>query len=132
MDRIHKNHFMKGNPPKGIYVVRGETDKSSNDYQTRWPEVWTKIGKAAQKREKQEWKNDKPELDNAQRLRRIYFFDLKDEEYKEIIKKKARRKLEVQMNAAMPCKKRTKNPTSFQETGARLNASNKVPKTKYA
>ena len=35
------------------------------------------------------------------------------------------------MDAAVPCKKRTKSPTSSQETGARLNASNKVPKTKY-
>ena len=34
-----------------------------------WPEVWTKIGKAAQNREKQEWKNEKPKLDNVRRLR---------------------------------------------------------------
>ena len=30
-----------------------------------WPEVWTKIGKATQDREKQEWAKEKPKLDNA-------------------------------------------------------------------
>ena len=40
-----------------------------------WPEAWTKIGKAAQKREKQEWANEKPELDNARRMRGTYFLD---------------------------------------------------------
>ena len=39
-----------------------------------WPEVWTKIGKAAQNREKQEWAKEKPKLDNAGRLRGIYFY----------------------------------------------------------
>ena len=68
---------------------------------------------------------------DARRMRGIYFIDPEDEEYKETTKT-ARRKLEVPMDAAMPCKKGTKSPTSSQETGARLNASNKVPKTKYA
>ena len=40
-----------------------------------WPEAWTKIGQAAQKREKQEWANEKPELDNARRMRGTYFID---------------------------------------------------------
>ena len=34
-----------------------------------WPEAWTNISKAAQNRAKQEWKNEKPKLDNARRLR---------------------------------------------------------------
>ena len=59
----------------------------------------TKIGKAVQTREKQEWKHQKPELDNARRMRGIYFIDPEDEEYKEIIQD-ARRKLEVQMGRA--------------------------------
>ena len=37
-----------------------------------WPEVWTKIGKAAQNRHKQEWAKEKPKLDNVRRLRGIY------------------------------------------------------------
>ena len=47
-----------------------------------WPEVWSKMGKAAQKREKQEWANEKPKLVNARRLRGIYFIDQEDGEYK--------------------------------------------------
>ena len=36
------------------------------------------------------------------------------------------------MDATLPCKKGTESPSSSRVTGARLNASNKVPKTKYA
>ena len=46
---------------------------------------------------------EKPRLDNARRLRCIYFFDRDDEEFKDI-KKNARGKLELPMPAAMPCK----------------------------
>ena len=72
-----------------------------------WPDVWTRIGKAAQKKEKQEWANEKPKLDNARRMRGIYFIDREDEGFKETIKY-AKRKLEVHMDAAMPSKKKTK------------------------
>ena len=81
---------LKEETSKRIYVVRGEMDINSIDYQIKsWTEVWTKIGKAAQKREKQEW----AKLNNARRLRGIYFIDPNDEEYKEILKN-AKRKLE--------------------------------------
>ena len=60
---------------------------------TLWPEVWTKIGKAAQNREKQEWAKEKPKLDNVRKLRGISFIDPDDEEYKEVLKD-AWRKLE--------------------------------------
>ena len=71
-----------------------------------WSEVWMKIGKAAQNREKQEWAKEKPKLDTARRLRGIYFRDPDDEEYKEIFKN-ARRKMERPMTPAMPCKRQT-------------------------
>ena len=92
-----------------------------------WPEVWAKIGKAAQKREKEGWAIDKPKLDNARRLKGIYFMDSEDGERKETIKN-ARRKLEVPMDAAMPCKK----DFPFQETEAKNCESNKIPKTQDA
>ena len=92
-----------------------------------WPQVWTKIGKAARKREKQEWAIEKPKLDNARRLRVIYFIDPEDGEYKDTIKN-ASKTLEVPLDAAMPCKKGTRetiffrklkrevvNPTRFQK-----------------
>ena len=47
-----------------------------------WPEMWSK---AAQKKEKHQWASDKPELDNARKLRGIYFIDPEDGEYKETI-----------------------------------------------
>ena len=44
-------------------------------------EVWTQTGKAAQNRETQEWKHEKPKLEEARRLRGIYFIDPEDGEY---------------------------------------------------
>ena len=69
-----------------------------------WPKVWTQIGKAAQKREKQEWAKEKPELDNARELKGIYFIDPDDREYSEILKN-ARRKLERPVAPSMPCER---------------------------
>ena len=51
-----------------------------------WPQVWTKIGKASHKREKQERANEKPRLDNARRLRGIYFIDPDDRDHTETVK----------------------------------------------
>ena len=69
--------LLKEKTPKG-YMESGRR-LTKNQATTRpenvWLEVWTKIGKAAQKREKQEWAIEKPELDNARRLRGIYFID---------------------------------------------------------
>ena len=44
----------------------------------------------------------------------------------------ARRKLEVPMDAAMPCKKGTKKHFPFQEAEAKSCESSKIPKTKHA
>ena len=51
-----------------------------------WPEVWTKNCKASQNRERQEWAKEKPKLDNARKLRGIYFVGPDDKESSEIIK----------------------------------------------
>ena len=61
------------------------------------------MSEAAQRKEKQKLVIEKPERDHARRLRRICFTDPADAEFKETIKN-ARRKLEVPMPAAMPCK----------------------------
>ena len=47
--------------------------------------------------------NGKTKLDDAWRLRGIYFIDLEDKEFKETIRN-ARKKLETPMAPAMPCK----------------------------
>ena len=54
------------------------------------------MGKHPKLKEKQKWSNEKPKLDNAGRLRRIYFIDPEDKEFKETMRN-ARRKLETPM-----------------------------------
>ena len=51
-----------------------------------WPELWKSMGKHAKLKEKQKWSNDKLHLENARKLRGIYFIDPEDKEFKETIK----------------------------------------------
>ena len=60
-------------------------------------------GKNAKLKEKQKWSEEKVHLDNARKLRGIYFIDPEDKEFKETIKN-ARKKLETSVAPAMPCK----------------------------
>ena len=91
MDRFHEIH--------GLTKIQ-KTSRPDHI----WPDAWTRIGKTAQRREKQAWAIEKSKLDHAINLRRIYFIDPSDENYKDIIKN-ARRKLETPTAAAMPCKR---------------------------
>ena len=74
-DRIHENPCIERKAPKGISVVQGE--KSSNDYQTRscvarsMDPNW----ESRSEERKKEWANEKPELDNARRMRGTHFID---------------------------------------------------------
>ena len=61
------------------------------------------MGKHARLKEKQKWSNEKLHLENARKLRGIYFIDPEDKEFKETIKN-ARKKLETSVAPAMPCK----------------------------
>ena len=70
---------------------------------TWWPEMWKKMSEAAQRKEQQKWAVEQPKLDDAGSLRGSFFIDPAYEELKETIQN-ARRKLEVPMAAAMPCK----------------------------
>ena len=82
-----------------------------------WPELWTKLGRNAKLRERQKLSIEKPKLDNARRLRGIYFIDPEDKEFKEIIRS-ARKKLETPMAPVMPCKtcKKSKNGETRSKT----------------
>ena len=60
------------------------------------------MGNNAKLKEKQKWSHEKLHLDNARKLRRTYFIDPEDKEFKEIIKN-ARKKLETPVAPAMPC-----------------------------
>ena len=68
-----------------------------------WPELWEKMGKNAKLKEKQKWSEEKLHLENARKLRGIYFIEPEDKEFKETIKN-ARKKLETSMAPATPCK----------------------------
>ena len=48
-----------------------------------WPELWKTMGKHAKLKEKQKWSNEKHHLENARKLRGIYFIDPEDKEFKE-------------------------------------------------
>ena len=61
------------------------------------------MGKNAKLKERQKWSHEKTQLDNARKLRGIYFIDPEDKEFKETIKN-ARKKLETSVAPAMPCK----------------------------
>ena len=91
---------------------------------TLWPEIWKDMSEASKRREKQKWAIEKPKLDHARKSRGVYFIDPADEELKEIMKN-ARRKLEVPMPGAMPCRTRREE---YRETCSVLDNC----KTKYA
>ena len=65
-------------------------------------EIWSGMSKASQPKEKQQWAIEKPNLDTARKFRGIFFIDSEDVEFKETMKKRTR-KLELPMEAAMPC-----------------------------
>ena len=116
--------LLEEKPPDGYMWSRGRSKRkqltSRPDH--LWPELWKTMGKNAKLKEKQKWSNEKLHLENARKLRGIYFIDPEDKELKETIKN-ARRKLETSVAPAMPCKIMKKNCES--------GGSNKV-KTKLA
>ena len=61
------------------------------------------MGRNVKLKEKQKWSHEKLHLENARKLRGIYFSHPKDKEFKESIKN-ARKKLETSVALAMPCK----------------------------
>ena len=71
------------------------------------------MGKNAKLKEKQKWSHEKLHLDNARKLRGIYFIHPEDKEFKEFIKN-ARKKLETPMAPALPCKI-LRNTNAFRE-----------------
>ena len=106
VDGNHKIYKNERETTRWVYVVRGR-DRQEN----KRPPGLTNYGQTCgntcpmhQKREeKQKWATERLKLDNGRRLRGIYFIDPDNEEFKRIMKN-ARRKLEVPMPVAMPCK----------------------------
>ena len=85
--------LLKKKLPRG-YVWSGrdwQTFRRLPDQIFIWPEEWTKIGKAIHNREKQDWEKENQKLDNARKLRGLYFIDPDDREYSEILKNTRRK-----------------------------------------
>ena len=75
-------------PPEGYTWSGGRLTKrqSTSRPDHLWPELWRGMSKNAKLKEKQNWAIEKPKLQNARRLREIFFIDPEDIEFKEIIK----------------------------------------------
>ena len=93
-------------PPDG-YRWSGEGRLTKRQATSRpdhlWPEIWKTLRKNAKLKKRQKWSNEKLHLENARKLRGIYFIDPEDEEFEETIKN-ARKKLETPIAPAVPCK----------------------------
>ena len=85
-------------------MVREETDKKTNDLWARdfVARDLERYVRCIETQREAKVGDRETKLDNARRLRGIYFIDPDDEECKDIMKN-ARRKLEIPMPAAMPC-----------------------------
>ena len=83
----------------------GVTDEETNDVKTRQCLVrYVEANVWCIKREtKRKWTIEKPKFDNARKLRGFFFIEPEDEDFKNIMKN-VRRKLEIPVLAAMPCK----------------------------
>ena len=81
----------------GVRLTRKQTTSRPDNV---WPDMWKHMSDASKRKEKQKWAIEKPKLDNARRLRGIYFIDPEYEEFKDIMRN-ARRKSEIPMPAAM-------------------------------
>ena len=68
---------LHGKPPKGNMWSGERLTKIQATTRTDhlWPEIWTKMSKAAQKKEEHQYSTEKPKLDNARKLKGIYFID---------------------------------------------------------
>ena len=98
--------LLEEKPPDGYMWSRWRLTRkqltSRPDY--LWPELWKSMGNRVKLKEKQKWSNEKIHLENARKLRGIFFIDPEDKEFKETIKN-ARKKLETSVApAAVPCK----------------------------
>ena len=97
--------YWKKKPPDGyMWSVGRLTRKQLTSRPDHlWPELREKMGKNVKLKEKRKWSHEKLYLDNARKLRGIYFIDPEDKEFMETIKN-ARKKLETQWLLLCPSK----------------------------
>ena len=68
-----------------------------------WPEVWSNASNNSRQKEKPHAATEKSKPDKSRQLRGIVYVGFNDMEFTDTMKN-ARKKLEVQMESAMPCK----------------------------
>ena len=86
--------------------------------QTMCGQIYGNMTDASTMKTKQRWIIEKPKLDNARHLKRIFVIDTNDEEFK-LTMKVGRRMLENPMPETMPCKipnESSGNPPQCLET----------------
>ena len=112
--------LLEEKPPTG-YMWSGERlTRQQSTIQARSPmaRAMGEMGKERLADNKHKWAIENPKLDNARRLRGIYFIDPEDKEFKGTMKN-ARKKLETPMALAMPCK--TSKKSKHGETRGKTN-----------
>ena len=127
--------YLKEKPPKGCLwsLVRLTKIQATTRPDYLWPEIWSSMSKAAQKKEKQQWAIEKPKLENARNTERRLFHRSGRRRVQGNHQKNASEKLEIQMEATMPCKLRTKKRSNKSRgTDDETKGSNKIQKTKHA
>ena len=107
-------------------MVRRETceEQTTSRPDDVWPDMWKFVSDSAKNKAKQRWAIEKSKLENARRLRGMFFIEPDDEEFK-LTMKAAPGKLEVPMPAAMPGRRQHHK---HKETCGKLGQHN----TKYA
>ena len=78
-------HSIEERPPDGwTWSSRRLTRKQTTLRPDNvWPDMWKHISDAAKSKAKQKWAIETPKLDNARRLRGIFFIEPNDEEFKQ-------------------------------------------------
>ena len=94
---------LKKPPPAGHMWARERVTKiqTTSRPDDVWSEVRSNMFKGHQREAKQRWQRDEPKLDAARRLKGIYYI-APDQEFDTVISN-FKRKLETQMESAMPC-----------------------------
>ena len=118
---LPKEKPLEGHTWFGRRLTRKQKTSRPDDV---WPDMWKFIYDAAKEKAKQRWAIEKPKLDNSRQLRGIFFMKPNDEEFK-LTMKAVRRKLDIPMPAAMPCK------IPIKSSGV-THRSIRKSKTKYA
>ena len=78
--------LLSNNPLRGYTWSERGIDEDSSNVQARWPEIWSGISQKSQQKEKQHWAEEEPKVDDARKLRGIYYMVPEDKEFNKTLK----------------------------------------------